>query len=453
MPITQISMVQVEDLHPHEKNPRLTAADVADLVDSVRTHGIEVPLVAVPRPAGGWTVIAGHRRLTAAAQVGLTAVPVQLREDLADERDQLAFIALENLHREQLTPIEESRLYQEMLDLGWKEAEIAKAAAVKRDRVRDSVKLGRLGDETGDRVHRGQISIEQALVIAEYADDPAAVQDLENAAGRPDFDWAASKAKARRDRAAAITDASREIRKQKLRQAMPDADFMPLPELVAETDWNTPALEAAAASASAADWYRLLVAEHASCPGHCALAEAQGMVIGCDQVATQHPNAAVPAVEVPPDPWDAITQEDLDAARVHREQHLARHLPGLDVFDEVKKTMARRVAERGWTSYGANQDIVALLEAVTGAEGKTKTVRVLQGWPLEVLVWLESRIHGLATEHHSMTLGRKGASYWGRNSKLRQLLDQTGYRWTMPEQAAILLATGESYDAAGGEES
>ncbi len=57
----QIQMVQIERLHPHERNPRLDVARVAELMESIRENGIRVPLVLAPREGaeGEFTVIAG----------------------------------------------------------------------------------------------------------------------------------------------------------------------------------------------------------------------------------------------------------------------------------------------------------------------------------------------------------------------------------------------------------
>lgn len=450
----QISTVPVTDLHPHEKNPRVTAAEVEDLVASIRANGVEVALVAAPRPEGGYTVVAGHRRLTAALEVGLTEVPVQIRPDLVDEREQLAFVAVENMHRENLSPLEESRLFQDMLDLGMTQSQIAKATSVKRPVVAERVKLGKLGAETGEKVHRGQISLTEALVIAEYADSPDAVADLEQSAGTPNFDWALSRAKQSRERQQEIAAARKELRKAGVREADEAADFLPLAELSSEGRWATKTLdERAGEDMPDEEWATLLVAEHASCPGHCARIGYRGIVYGCDAAEDQHPaGTAAAEVEAEPDPWAEITPDDFAAARIHREQHLAKHLPGMDCFDEAKKLAAESVAKHAWTGYWDDEHAIAFLEALTGAEGKAKVLRALKAWPLEVLVWFDANWHDLHAHHRYMGDGRQGTSYWGEKGALRRLLERTDYVWSAPEQKAILLATGRAWDAEDGAE-
>ena len=75
----------IEEVHPSGQNPRRSFddAELAELVDSVRQHGVLQPLLVRTRPAiegGGFTLIAGERRLRAAQRAGLKEVPVVIRE-------------------------------------------------------------------------------------------------------------------------------------------------------------------------------------------------------------------------------------------------------------------------------------------------------------------------------------------------------------------------------------
>ncbi|MGO2311666.1 MAG: ParB/RepB/Spo0J family partition protein [Brachybacterium tyrofermentans] len=451
----QITMVQLDQLHPHEKNPRIDAATVADLVESIREHGIEVPLVATPTTeATGYVVLAGHRRLTASHELALAEVPVQIRPDLTDARDQLAFMATENIHRDDLTAVEESRLVQDMLDLGMTQAQVAKQTALGKKRVSERLKLGKLAEQTGDKVHRGQITVEDALIIAEYSDDPESSEQLEEAAGTYNFDWAVSRAKQRREQAAMIEDAKKLAKKNGLRLVDADADFVGLADLLTDVGWSTPALDAMAQDESSGqEWDDLVRAEHEKCPGHSARIIEYGMQrgslqLGCDQVEAEHAGAVVTeAAPEPADPWDEITAEDFDAARIHREQHLATHLPDLDAKSTALDLVTEQLLGQCWREYGDSPDAIAFIEALTGVEGKSRVRRKLATWDLSHLVLLNAQWWELTNHHRYMAEGRQGSSYWGEKSKLRHLLEDTGYEWTEPEQRAILLATGIPHDA------
>lgn len=451
-------MVQLDQLHPHEKNPRIDAATVADLVESIREHGIEVPLVAAMHPSGvGHVVLAGHRRLSAALQAGLTEAPVQIRDDLTDARDQLAFMATENIHRDQLTAVEESRLVQDMLDLGMTQAQVAKQTALGKKRVTERLKLGKLAEQTGDKVHRGQITVEDALIIAEYSDDADSAEQLEEAAGTYNFDWAVSRAKQRREQVKMIEDAKKLAKKNGVRLVDGDADFVGLADLLTDVGWSTPALDEMAAlledETSGQEWDDLVRAEHERCPGHSARIIEYGMQrgslqLGCDQVEAEHAGAVVTeAAPEPADPWDEITAEEFDAARIHREQHLAKHLPQLDAEPTAIDLVTEQILAQCWREYGDSPDAIAFVEALTGVEGKSRVRRKLATWPLAALVLLNAQWWELTAHHRYMAEGRQGSSYWGEKSKLRHLLEDTGYEWTEPEQRAILLATGIPHDA------
>lgn len=346
-----ITEVPLDQLHPHEKNPRIDAAQVEDLCWSVHEHGIEVPLVVVPRPGGdGYTVIAGHRRMTAAITAELTTVPVQIREDLVEEHAQLTFMATENLMRDQLTVVEEARLVQDLLDLGLSQAEIAKQTALGKKRVSERVKLSKLQGETGEKVHRGQIPIEQALVIAEYADDPESVEALEDAAGTYYFDQATARAMARRETRVKVKAAEKEAKKAGARLADPDGDFVEIVELSAEARFATAALDAKAMDDMPnAEWTALLISEHASCPGHCALATRDGLQWGCDQAEEQHPYAddTADAEEEEPaeSPLDRFADEDLAAMAIYRGRKIHEALAAKDLEAMVREQLTSELVE------------------------------------------------------------------------------------------------------------
>lgn len=112
----KIKTIWINDLFPFPENPYQVREDEAlkALAESIQDFGVISPLVVRPREAGGYEVIAGHRRLKASEQAGLEAVPAYVR-DL--DRD-AAVIALvdSNLQRESLLPSEKARAYQLKLE-------------------------------------------------------------------------------------------------------------------------------------------------------------------------------------------------------------------------------------------------------------------------------------------------------------------------------------------------
>src|SRR3954451_13824684 len=92
-------------------NPRTEFDEerMAELVESVKQHGIISPLTLAPDGAGGFTIIAGERRYRAAKAAKLRAVPAQVRDGDAAG---LALAVAENVIRADLTPLEEARAYR-----------------------------------------------------------------------------------------------------------------------------------------------------------------------------------------------------------------------------------------------------------------------------------------------------------------------------------------------------
>ncbi|MEU6033542.1 MULTISPECIES: ParB/RepB/Spo0J family partition protein [Streptomyces] len=198
-----LELQRVENLRPHPKNVRDRAVADEEMIASVRTQGIHQPLVVAPHPTleGDYTVIMGHRRLNAAKKAGLDTVPVLVRHDLMDERDQIAAMVQENLHRKDLSIAEEATAVQAMLDFdGWDAKRVARETGLSARRVRARAKLTKLDDATFERVHDGQLTLERAEVLADFAGEPEEESLLAVVDVHPsNWDWHVRRAKESRE--------------------------------------------------------------------------------------------------------------------------------------------------------------------------------------------------------------------------------------------------------------
>lgn len=179
----------VDKLRPHPRNIRHEVLPSAELVASIQQDGILQPLVVAPHPTleGDYTLIAGHHRLAAAKKAGLSQVPVVIRHDLAGDEQQIPAMVSENMHRRDLTVTEEADAYQAMLGFdGWDAKRIAKATGHNVARVRDRIKLGKLDESQRAALDDGQLTIERALVLAEFEDHPDLQEQL---AGAASYNW------------------------------------------------------------------------------------------------------------------------------------------------------------------------------------------------------------------------------------------------------------------------
>jgi ParB family chromosome partitioning protein len=165
--------VSLHEIVPNPEQPRRQFDDeaLAALADSIRRHGLLQPLV-VRRIAGRYELIAGERRLRAAMRAGLDKVPVIVREARSEDRLELALI--ENLQRENLTPLEEAEAYRHLIDEhGFTQEEIAERVGKSRPAVTNTLRLLNLPDAVKAQLESGELSAGhgRAVLAVEGADE------------------------------------------------------------------------------------------------------------------------------------------------------------------------------------------------------------------------------------------------------------------------------------------
>lgn len=120
-PLTQeqvpVSTLPLAAIQPQSKQPRryFDPQALLELISSVKQHGLLQPLLVRPRPSGGYELVAGERRYRAAQELGLTQIPVYIR-DLNDQ-DAFQLALIENLQREDLNPLEETESILQLLSV------------------------------------------------------------------------------------------------------------------------------------------------------------------------------------------------------------------------------------------------------------------------------------------------------------------------------------------------
>lgn len=208
-PRADLQWLPLAEIRPHPDNPRKEFGDVDGLTASVRDVGVLEPLIVVP-PSGRsrkHLLIAGHRRLRAAAAAGLTEVPCVVRRDLQTRQAQVEAILAENGHRADLSPVEEGDGYQLLLDLGVAVEDLPARVARPKARVAERLRLAHLPDPARAAVTAHQITIEQGLALAEFQDDPKTLKALMKKVGKPNFQWDLDSARRARDEQTALEKA------------------------------------------------------------------------------------------------------------------------------------------------------------------------------------------------------------------------------------------------------
>jgi ParB family chromosome partitioning protein len=166
--------VPVNAITPNPKQPRtrFAAEELASLAASIREVGILQPIVV--RRAGdvGYELVAGERRLRAAKQAGLATVPVVLRD--TDDSDILREALIENIHREDLGPIELAEAFRQLLeDLGLKQEELADRVGVSRSHIANTIRLLQLPLDVQQVLTDGKIQAGHARALLALGDAEA----------------------------------------------------------------------------------------------------------------------------------------------------------------------------------------------------------------------------------------------------------------------------------------
>lgn len=145
------------------KNLRREQGDVAGLQGSLAELGMLQPITV--RPVGDrFEVVAGHRRLAAAIKAGYGSVPCIVRE--MDDRTKWVMRVGENLHRKNLTPSEEGRLYQQLAIEGYTQQEIAAIASCSQSHVSEYLKILTWPPRVMAQLDRGELTMAKAKVLA-----------------------------------------------------------------------------------------------------------------------------------------------------------------------------------------------------------------------------------------------------------------------------------------------
>ena len=178
--------VPLDQVRPHPDNPRRNLGDLADLAASIRAQGILEPLLVEPHAddPDTYQLIAGHRRLAAAARAGLDTVPVVVRATSSLGPQILAMLT-ENGQRSDLTAVEEGDAYQLLLDLpedALTVAEISASTGRSKKAVQDRLKITKLPESAQQRILHGQLDLDHAARMAGFANDRAALERLDRAA-------------------------------------------------------------------------------------------------------------------------------------------------------------------------------------------------------------------------------------------------------------------------------
>lgn len=173
---TVLTMVPMTAVRPNPDQPRKFFAEekLAELATSIRTRGLLQPIV-VRRTTEGFELLAGERRFRAAQIAGLERLPALLREG----DDPLEIALIENLQREDLSPLEEAEALAALIDRhGYSHQEVADILGRSRPYVSNMLALTRLPESVKDELQRVDVSMPRELLmgVAREQDPGSALQ-------------------------------------------------------------------------------------------------------------------------------------------------------------------------------------------------------------------------------------------------------------------------------------
>ena len=158
--------LNISEIEPNRSQPRKEFDEQAlsELADSISKHGLLQPLLVRPLALGGYEIVAGERRYRACRMAGITEVPVIIRELTESETMELALI--ENLQREDLTPLEEAEGYQALMsEHGMTQEEVAQSVGKSRPAVANALRLIKLPNSVKELLKENKISAGHARAL------------------------------------------------------------------------------------------------------------------------------------------------------------------------------------------------------------------------------------------------------------------------------------------------
>lgn len=165
-----LAQLPIRKIKPNPVQPRTHFDDeaLAELVHSISEIGLLQPVV-VRQVGNEYELVAGERRLRASKKAGLKEIPALIRQ--TSDEDMLRDALLENLHRAQLTPLEEAAAYRQLLeDFGCTQEELAARLGRSRPQISNTIRLLNLPPAVQRRVAAGVLSAGHARALLSLKD-------------------------------------------------------------------------------------------------------------------------------------------------------------------------------------------------------------------------------------------------------------------------------------------
>lgn len=176
--------LRLSSIEPNKSQPRtdFDEASLASLADSIQQHGLLQPLLVRPIEGGMYQIVAGERRWRACRRLGMSEVPVIIRE--LDDTETMQIALIENLQRENLNPVEEAQGYSVLMETyGMTQESVAKTVGKSRSVIANALRLLKLPSGVLEKLRSGDLSVGHAKMLAGLNDKELILQLAERASG------------------------------------------------------------------------------------------------------------------------------------------------------------------------------------------------------------------------------------------------------------------------------
>lgn len=167
----RLDQIPVTDVRPNPHQPRVhfDEESLAELAASIAEVGVLQPILVRPTPDGAFELVAGERRWRAARRAGLSTIPAIIRT--TDELESIERALVENLHRQDLTPLEEAAAYQQLIeDFGMTHEQVATRVGKSRSSVTNTLRLLTLPASIQPLLADGRLSAGHARALLSTPD-------------------------------------------------------------------------------------------------------------------------------------------------------------------------------------------------------------------------------------------------------------------------------------------
>lgn len=178
---SDISEISLDLISPNSSQPRTHFDDekIKELSLSIKEHGVIQPIIIRPIDNRHYEIVAGERRWRAAQKAQLTKIPAIIRS--LSEQEVIEIALIENIQREELSPIEEALALKNLMDrFSYTQNQLAQRLSRSRSAIANILRLIRLPNYIQESVSRGTLSSGHAKLLLSLEDKPATQRQLYN---------------------------------------------------------------------------------------------------------------------------------------------------------------------------------------------------------------------------------------------------------------------------------